>query len=209
MAGKNIFPFFLTIAIGANILFLNGCTGSVEQLTQSRRAAQDLADRVGMTPADAEMESEVSKQCLTAWRLELKGDEKEAMALLNTLNQKYPKLGTVELMMGQVMDHAGKPKEAIKFYKEAVRDDEFSSIHTFKLAEALRTTGDAAEASVQYRKLINAAPDFLDARLGLAKSLLVKDKNSSEARLQIAYVLEKDPANKEAKNLSSQMKVQR
>jgi tetratricopeptide (TPR) repeat protein len=146
-------------------------------------------------------ETEVSEKSLQAWRLALKGDEKKSMALLNDLDRKYPKMKTVAFMKGQVLERLGKKKEAIAYYQAAVTGNDFDLMKTYKLAEAMRTTGDIKNAIPVFRSLITSAPEFVPARLGLAKSLLAQDKNSTEAKQELEKVVSDDPTSTEAKGL--------
>lgn len=153
-------------------------------------------------------EAEVSQKALTAWRLALKGDEKNSMALLDQLDRKYPKMKTVAFMKGQVLERLGKKKEAIAYYQAAVTGDDFDMFKQFKLAESLRTTGDVAGAIPEYRRLLSSAPGFEPARLGLVKSLLVSDKHSAEAKSQLKMLVQADPNAKEARELLRQLNDQ-
>jgi Tfp pilus assembly protein PilF len=62
----------------------------------------------------------------------------------------------------------------------------------------LSKSGDNAGAAKQYRILIKDAPQFIDARLGLAKTLLRVEHFSQEAITELKEVLQIDPQNKEA-----------
>lgn len=149
-------------------------SSGVTNLGNQRNFEQDMA-----------IEGEVSSGCVEAWRKGLKGDEKGAMKQLNDLSQRYPNVGTISFMKGQILDHLGKKEQAIAFYQQAITGKEFSTIHIFKLAEALRVTHRDKEAIEQYNRLLAAAPDFVPGKLGLAKSLLAVDKNSKQAREQL------------------------
>lgn len=152
----------------------------------------------GISASDLQTEAIVSKICVEAWRKGLAGDVDGAMKQLKDLDKKYPKVATVRLMMGQVLERAGRKQEAVQYYKDAVTDFEFSSIHLYKLAEAMRTTGDAKGSIPYYRKLVKNAPDFSVGELGLAKALIQVDSHSTEAKDLIKKVLKAEPANKEA-----------
>jgi tetratricopeptide (TPR) repeat protein len=143
----------------------------------------------GASEAEMEMEGVVSRGCLDAWRKALKGDEKGSMSVLDDLSRKYPSVTTVTFMKGECLDRLGKKKEAIQFYKQAVSPKEFSTLHIFKLAEALRTTGQNKDAIPQYRRLIEIAPGFAPGHIGLATSLLALDKHSPEATKELDLVL--------------------
>src|SRR5262249_16701804 len=145
--------------------------------------------------SDGEAEAAVSSGCVEAWRKCLRGDQEGAIKQLKELDKQYPRVSTVHFMLGQVMERGGKKQEAIKYYRDAVRQADFDSMHLFKLAEALRTTGDAKGSIPYYRKLLQGASDipagksdpakyleFPPGQLGLAKALLKIDPNSEEAK---------------------------
>lgn len=156
-------------------------------------------------PVDLDAEEAVSVGSLSAWRRALAGDEAGALRQLEELDKKYPKAITVRFMIGQVLERAGKKQEAVKYYRQAVRQSQFNTIYLFKLAESLRTTGDAEAAAENYRQVLEIDPQFAPARLGLARALWSLDKNSEEARRQAARALVLEPNNQEAKVFLGQM----
>ncbi len=135
---------------------------------------------------DMSAEAEITKQCLEAWRKALKGDGKGSIAQLDALEKKYPTFSTVKLMKGQVLDRIGKPDEAVKYYQESLQDSQFSSIRSFKLAQAYIRAKRYKEAEPLYRKICQSYEDMLDPKLGLARSLLGQDKNSKEGKELVA-----------------------
>ena len=152
----------------------------------------------GLNQSDFAAEAVISNACVEAWRKELAGDEAGAVKQLKELDKKYPRVSTVRFMLGQVMEHSGKKQEAIKYYRDAVLQSDFDSMHVFKLAEALRTTGNADGAIPYYRKLLKGAPEFTDGKLGLAKALLAVDPKSPEALGILRQIVKDEPKNKEA-----------
>ncbi|MDQ5933367.1 MAG: Tetratricopeptide repeat protein, partial [Cyanobacteriota bacterium erpe_2018_sw_21hr_WHONDRS-SW48-000092_B_bin.40] len=107
---------------------------------------------------------------------------------------------------GQVLAHFGKNEEAIVHYRKASIGNEFSSLHSFKLAETYRKVGRDAEAVPLYRKLLKSAPDFIEVKLGLAQSLLKSDKAAKEeAQKLVAEVLAAKPDNAEALKLTAEL----
>jgi len=151
--------------------------------------------------AEMVMEDEISTKCLSAWRTGLGGNLKDAMAQLDALSQKYPHVPTILEMQGQLLDHFGKKKEAIKYYRNAATGKEFSSLRTFKLAEDLRATKQDKEALVYYRRLLECDPNFVPGKVGLAKTLLDMDKSSVEAKKQLEAALVIEPKNKDAQEV--------
>ncbi len=175
--------------------------------TRSRETASLVsAQNQQLSGFNAEVETAVADQSLIAWRKATKGDEKGALAMLDDLDRKYPDILTLKFMRGQVLEHFGRKKEALKYYQQAVTGNEFSSLKLFKLAEIKRTTGDAKGSIEDYKMLIQRAPAFMPAKLGLAEALITLDKNSSEAKNLIDEVLASEPENKEAKALQLRFK---
>lgn len=233
------------MALFVTIIALSACSGKIQAPAADSLAQVDVTQKdphqagtaeinIGGPPSEADMAAEaaVSEGCVSAWRKALKGDEQAAMAELDELDRKYPKMLTVRFMRGQCLEQLGKKKEAIKYYKESVTGFEFGSIRLWKLAEAMRTTGDARGALPYYRKLMKANPDFNHGKIGLARALIAiegegksaeasqllasvvddakvllkGDKNSKQARAELQGVVEADPRNKEAASLLSGIK---
>ncbi len=140
----------------------------------------------------------IYQACVAAWRKCIAGDQTGALKDLKELDRQYPKITTIQFMIGQVLEHAGKKKEALKYYQEAVSDSDVNSMYLLKLADARRTSGDCKNAIVEYKRLLEISPDFVSARLGLAKALKALDPKSIEATKQIREVLRLEPENKEA-----------
>lgn len=181
------------------------------------------------TKIDVDMGAEevIAKECLEAWRKALKGEGKAAIDQLNDLEKRYPTYSTIKFMKGQVLERLGKGEESIKYYRESLDNSEFSSIRQFKLAEALRRMKKYKDAEQIYRKLLKSFADFPDAKLGLARCLILQDKTSkeghqlleetvilcealvktqepgkvAEGKRVLTEVLELDPANAGAKQL--------
>lgn len=161
----------------------------------------------GFLAGDMDAETVISTECVAAWRRELKGDTKGALKQLEDLNTKYPRMTTIAMMQGQICEHAGRKEEAVKFYRAAVRGSEFSTLHQFKLAQALRKAGKSKEAEDSYRKVVKAAPDFTPGKLGLARALFEQDQKSAEAVQLVDDVLTAHPEDQEAKALAAELKA--
>jgi tetratricopeptide (TPR) repeat protein len=192
---------------------LCGCSGQVAVNNNGQSNLQVGADPFPHRSNDStfqselEMEAAVSDKCTEAWRKEIKGDTEGALAELDELAHHYPHSNTVSMMKGQVLEHSGNKKKAIEFYRAATTGNELVDIHTFKMAELLRTSGDIKQAIVQYRKLLKGSPDFTYAHLGLAKCLRTEDPGSQEAISEIELVLKQEPENKEALALKNGSKT--
>lgn len=188
-------------------LNLNSCSSRVGAPTSNLPEVQYGENQTAVAPAehDPEMDTEVSTGCLSAWRKALAGQVDAAMSDLKALDQAHPKTSTIQMMMGQVMEQAGRNKEAAGYYHEALNRSRYSSLYLFKYAEQLRKTGDAKGSIPEYRTLLKQTPNFAPAHIGLAQSLLILDHNSKEARAEIKQALILEPENTEAKRLSKQV----
>jgi len=178
----------------------NATIGSSAASTHQTSEARPLVE-----PVDLDAEETISKGSVQAWRKGLAGDVDGAMKQLDELNKKYPKAITVRFMMGQVLERSGRKAEAVKYYRDAVRQSQFNLMYLFKLAESLRTTGDSKGAVQTYKDLLALDPNFVPAKIGLARALWKLDKNSPEARTQIEESLAVDPKNQDAKSFLAEM----
>lgn len=216
------FPKFILTSASLLLLSLTACSskvepptgrfGKLEQKTHVAAQSQLMSPGTSAESAsgsqqfDMAAETVISDGCLHAWRKACAGDEKAAMSELEALDKRYPQILTIQFMMGQVLSHFGKTEEAIIHYRKASVGNEFSSLHSFKLAEAYRKVGKDAEAVPLYRKLLKTAPDFLEVKLGLAQSLVKSDKTGkAEAQKLLAEVLAVKPDNAEALKLSAEL----
>ncbi|MBX9770295.1 MAG: tetratricopeptide repeat protein [Candidatus Obscuribacterales bacterium] len=204
MNNKSTSVVLVALTVG---LYLNSCSSRVSSPSADLPQVQYGDNKADVAPAehDPEMDTAVSTGCLTAWRKALAGKVDEAIADLKALDEAHPKTSTIQMMLGQVMEHAGRNKEAASYYHEALNRSRYSSLYLFKYAEQLRKTGDAKSSIPEYRTLLKQTPNFAPAHTGLAQSLLTVDKNSKEARAEIKQALILEPENTDAKRLSKQV----
>ncbi len=208
--------FHRTLICFTAVLSLGACSGRVDPPSErfgkleQKNTIHVESEAPGTVQSsqqfDMNAETVISDGCLHAWRKACAGDEKTAMAELQALNKKYPQILTIEMMMGQVLDHFGKSEEAIVHYRKAAVGNEFSSLHSFKLAEAYRKAGKNAEGIVIYRKLLKLAPDFDAAKLGLAQCLASTEEGKVEARGLVVEVAKNPPPDKPTADLLSKLK---
>jgi tetratricopeptide (TPR) repeat protein len=84
---------------------------------------------------------------------------------------------------------------------------ESASLHAL-LADMMRAKGDLTGAAAEYRQAIAAKPDFLAARLGLARDLY-SDHKTDDAEREVQYVLNANPSDPEANYLMGEILVNR
>ncbi len=195
-----------------SIIILTSCTSKVSFNDPScpkidiAQVKPKLTDAENIRSCDMAAEREVADQSLVAWRLALAHQEAPAMKILTGLEEKYPKMTTIDFMIGQVEEYCGKNGEAVKYYKKSVKNCEFNSLHLFKLANSLLNNHKPKEAILYYRKLIEKTPKFAPAHLGLAKALLEsKSTDTQTIKNELNQVLQIEPDNIEAKALLTQI----
>jgi tetratricopeptide (TPR) repeat protein len=191
----------LTLALGACSSQLRSPAG-LEQTAVVDGNGSAGAVAISGESVDLASEEAVSEGCLKSWRQAVKGEQSAAMKQLEELDRQYPRQTTVRFMMGQVMEHFGKKSDAVKFYREALsKQQQQNSLYLFKLAEALRTSGDTKAAIVEYRKILGCYPRFVPAKIGLSKVLLMSDRSSAEAKEQLEQAQRLEQDNQEVKSL--------
>lgn len=210
-----------------NAIYLTGCSSRIQPSENLKNVGYGENTTQSATAGQLNMAEEqaVADGVLSAWRKAIAskkagGDESEAMKMLEELDAAHPSISTVQLMMGQVKDHFGKPKEALEHYKKAHSVNSFSSLQTFKLAESMRKTGDFKGAIPHYKRLVGnlesatteyGRDDFkqmlVSVRLGLARALKEEGSDMKAAEEQIKKSLELDPNNADAKALQAEFEA--
>jgi tetratricopeptide (TPR) repeat protein len=184
--------------------------------TSGARVANRVTNQPGFQPGfgsaeqcvDYVAETDVSEQCVKAWRVALAGDVPGGMKILEGLDKKYPNMKTVTFMKGQIQQHAGNMELARKYYSAAVVGDEFDSMKMFKLAESERETDHESDAIAHYQKLLASVPNFVPAELGLAKAYLKGNAKSVDAKKCLQHVLAADPDGKEKTTIEAKRLLQ-
>lgn len=215
------------LSCAVNAVCLTGCSSRIQPGENLRNVGYGENTSQGVTAGQINMAEEqaVADGVLKAWRLAIAskksgGDETEAMKILEELDKAHPNISTVQLMMGQVKEHFGKHKESLDHYKKAHSVNEFSSLQTFKLAEAMRKAGDFKGAIPHYKRLVGnleqateqyGHDDFksllISVRLGLARALQGEGSDLKAAEEQIKKSLELDPNSADAKALQAEFKA--
>ena len=169
---------------------------------------------------DAQQEEVVATDTLAAWRVAVKhakqndmskadwdkqraDDEKQSMAMLQDLEQRYPKSSTVQFMMGQVEDHFGKHAEAANYFSKSTENNTHNTMYLFKLAEAESKAGQYEKAIKHYEQIQEQGSGDWFVKLGLARALKAKNPKDSDADKLLEQVLHEQPDNAEAKSLLS------
>lgn len=206
---------FMLLATSA--VMLGGCNGRVSTpgnlSNLEQRGGQDFGTVRSAESSQAALdnhidmgaEEAISNGCLSAWRKACGGDEKAAMTELTALDKSYPKFLTIQMMMGQVLEHFGKTEAAIEHYRKAAFGNEFSSMSQFKLANAYRKAHRYDEAVPIFRRLLVGTPDFVPAMIGLADCLAQKPATAAEGLKLAQQAAQLAPEDKDALALVKQL----
>jgi len=92
-----------------------------------------------------------------------------------------PSLPQAHFLFGQIESAQGNSLKAIDLYKEELALNPQNSQATFYLAEELRLSGDYSAAILYYRKTIDLDPGFNVPYFVIAKYLLMRDVQITEA----------------------------
>ncbi len=129
----------------------------------------------------------------------------EAKEILIGILKITPEDKKVKLLLARAMQYSGQAEQAIKIYKEFLKEENSNEGEIRALlAEAYIADGDYESAAAEYREVLKNDPKNIKARTALADILgwnkkydealelydeILKDKESSEIRLQKARIL--------------------
>jgi adenylate cyclase len=97
------------------------------------------------------------------------------------------------IVLGNVLNFAGRPEEAIKLREQAMRLSPRSADYLFVLGHAYALTGRYEEAIAMNKEILTFLPDSLYAHLGLA-SIYSRLGREEEARAEAAEVIRLSPS---------------
>jgi tetratricopeptide (TPR) repeat protein len=120
-------------------------------------------------------------------------------ALMRQRLKKYPSDFTAHFNLGAVLESAGKVKEAIAHYQEALRSRPDSVIVHNNLGAAIQVTGDIEAAISHYRQAVRLKPDYANAHYNLGNALLSAGK-VDEALVHLRESLRLRPEDSGARN---------
>jgi tetratricopeptide (TPR) repeat protein len=105
----------------------------------------------------------------------------------------YPNGADVTAFYGMVLRYAGRPAEAIEWYKKAIRLNPIPpNWYLHNLGNAYRDMGRYDEAIKEFEKALNNNPNHFPALIGLASSLSMSGK-TEEAKAAAEKVLNVNP----------------
>ncbi len=134
---------------------------------------------------------------LLSWQLKLD----EALYILDRLLENYPDISEAVFRKAQILSWQKKYDEAIKLFIRYLELEKEDPDGLTGLARTYFWSGDYENAIIYFKKSIEAGYyNETENRLNLAK-LYLNLNNPEDAKKEIELVFQKDPQNKEAKEL--------
>jgi tetratricopeptide (TPR) repeat protein len=120
-------------------------------------------------------------------------DAAAAQAELRGALAERPEHGLARFTLGELLEEGGRPTEAIEQYRAAVAAHPDYRLARIRLAEALlKNRGDLEAARPHYVRAVELNPEDLQARLLLARALLIWDEWAAAAD-HFRFLLERGP----------------
>jgi tetratricopeptide (TPR) repeat protein len=125
----------------------------------------------------------------------------EAIRVYDQLLRAQPNDVSLRISRARALTYAGRSKEAVSALRAIVAADGLNIPARLALAEAGTNSGDATlqrDAIGEYRQILKAAPDNLNAQLGLARVLSYRGQYG-ESKGILNRILASDPNNNDAR----------
>jgi tetratricopeptide (TPR) repeat protein len=135
-----------------------------------------------------------------------RGNFERARQLLTRARRLNPDVAQPHHALGVLAERERRPDLASPNYYEALRVDPGFAPSRANLAHLLYDGGLYEEALVQFRRLVEAAPEAIDARVGLAATLLHLER-VSEARAVIESALSVAPEDPQLAILAARLEI--
>ena len=137
-----------------------------------------------------------------------RGNFERARQLLTRARRLNPDVAQPHHALGVLAERERRPDLASRDYYEALRVDPGFAPSRANLAHLLYDGGLYEEALLQFRRLVEVAPDATAARVGLAATLLHLER-VTEAGSVIESALALDAANPELSILAARLEIRR
>ena len=169
-------------------LLMDGIFGTGKEPEKSIEQALELAQKV-LDRGD----SDAGAHFLIGYAYSRKGQFDKAVSELIIARELFPNNAEINAGLGMVYNAAGKPEEAIRVLRKAMRLNPFpQSWYLVSLGGAYRLKGAYEKAVNEYKKAIQLTPDDMFSHLYLA-ICYVKLGREKDARGEAAEVLRINP----------------
>jgi adenylate cyclase len=169
-------------------LLMDGVFGTSKTPEKSIEQAFELAQKV-LDRGD----SDAGAHFLIGYAYSRKGQFDKAISELEIARDLFPNNAEINAGLGMVLNDAGKPEEAIKVLKNAIRLNPIPpGWYLGRLGDAYRLKGQYEKAVHEYKKAIQLQPDDMISHLNLTVCF-VKLGREEDANAEAAKVLRINP----------------
>lgn len=175
-----------------------------ELVKNNKKTIDTLKRLIEISPDDVSLKLKLAEQYEKAGKID------DAVNEYNNLLPLAPKedLAWIYKTLGFLYTKKNWPKNAIKYYLQALElDDEDINLY-YNLAELYTRTGNKSEADRYLQLAIEKRPDDIDSRLKIAQDLIAK-KEYKEAETHLDAVLKIKPDSIEAMLLRASVEEKR
>jgi len=166
---------------------------AAEQLTLYQKAQKDMADRTLAASKTAQATRELAG-----------GNIEKAVALYRDAVAAQPDNVMINLRLSEALDKLGDRNGEMEVLKKTVQIDPTMAIAHYQLGYLATLGGDFVLAEEHYRDAAHAAPEYVEAWIGLAATLATESRYK-EAQEAVETALKIDPTNANALQLQEQL----
>lgn len=166
---------------------------AAEQLVLYQKAQKDTADRTEAAIKSGQAARELAS-----------GNIERAAALYREAVAAQPDNAMMNFKLSAALDKLGDRAGEIEALKKTVQIDPTMAIAHYQLGYLASVRGDFLSAEEQYRDAAHAAPDYVQAWIGLAATLATESR-FTEAQQAVETALKIDPTNTNALELQKQL----
>jgi tetratricopeptide (TPR) repeat protein len=166
---------------------------AAEQLTLYQQAQKDMAARTEVAIKSAQAARELDS-----------GNTDKAVALYRDAVAAQPNNAMLNFRLSVALDKLGDRNGEIEVLKRTVQIDPTMAIAHYQLGYLATLRGDFVLAEEQYRDAVRAAPEYVDAWIGLAATLATESR-LKDAQEAVETALKIDPTNANALQLQTQL----
>jgi tetratricopeptide (TPR) repeat protein len=166
---------------------------AAEQLTLYQQAQKDMAARTEVAIKSAQAARELDS-----------GNTDKAVALYRDAVAAQPNNAMLNFRLSVALDKLGDRNGETEVLKRTVQIDPTMAIAHYQLGYLATLRGDFVLAEEQYRDAVRAAPEYVDAWIGLAATLATESR-LKDAQEAVETALKIDPTNANALQLQTQL----
>ena len=168
---------------------------AAEQLALYQKAQKDMAARTEVAVKSAQAARELAN-----------GNAEKAVALYREAVAAQPENAAMNFKLSVALDKLGDRSAEMDVLKKTIQIDPTMAIAHYQLGYLASVRGDFVLAEEEYRDAAHAAPEYVEAWIGLAATLATESR-FAEAQQAVGSALKIDPTNVNALELQKQLRA--